>query len=62
MTKENVNRTIYFADDVTSEIIGKTCAEMLKIIKEDDENEASQKNYKRKPINQKAVLFMLCGI
>ena len=54
MTKENVhinNRTIYFADDVTSETIGKTCAEMLKIIKEDDENEASQKNYKRKPIN-----------
>lgn len=54
MTKENIhinNRTIYFADNVTSETIGKTCAEMLKIIKEDDENEASQKNYKRKPIN-----------
>lgn len=54
MSNENIhinNRTIYFADDVCSNTIGKACAEILKIIKEDDEKDISQKNYKRKPIN-----------
>lgn len=54
MSNNNVyinDRTIYFSNDVTSSAVGQTCAEILKIIKEDDRENASKKNYKRKPIN-----------
>ena len=44
------NRTFYLSDDVDNESIGKLMWDLLYQIREDDEKDENEKDYKREPI------------
>ena len=44
------NRTFYLSDDVDNESIGKLMWDILYQIREDDEKDEKEKDYKREPI------------
>ena len=43
-------RLFYLSDDINNETIGQLCFNLLNIIKEDDEKDDKQKDFKREPI------------
>ena len=51
-------RLFYLSDDVNNETIGELCFNLLNIIKEDDEKDNKQKNFKREPIK---IYINSCG-
>lgn len=43
-------RILYLSDNIDNTSLGKACFNLLYLIKKDDDNEETQKNFKRKPI------------
>lgn len=43
-------RLFYISDDINSASVGKICFSLLSILKQDDENDSKQKDFKREPV------------
>ena len=51
-------RLFYISDDVDNASIGKMCFNLLYLLKQDDDDESKERNFKREPIK---IYVNSCG-